>query len=277
MLDERATKALAEVEKAKERRREVERKRAADAELRARKEEARLAKIKEKEEQVAAKKAAAAAAQDEKEKEKEKKAPTEKEIKQAEALAKQKNLFMSFLKKVPKPCEAEGVPLRGSADSSGSSSHMVIDVDAVVATITPASTPSPRTKVSTFQGLSSSASASASAHASISSDCNGGPISSTNTVVASTPSAGTELGPGVGSGVPKAGKKERSRGLAMDRSPRHLLRHYNPHFDNALFEKQISGDMSMTDIARSYKKRWVRTNESKPTSEKVQKSRGCVG
>ena len=61
-LDERASKAFAEVEKAKERRREVERKREADLEIKRQREEVKESKKREKEEKEASKKAVAAEA-----------------------------------------------------------------------------------------------------------------------------------------------------------------------------------------------------------------------
>lgn len=127
-LEEKAVKALAEVEKAKEKRRELEAKRLADAEEKRRREELKEQKRLEKEEarRVAAEAAAAAkAAQAPVEKEKKTPVVNEKAQRKAAELEKSKNVFMSFLKSsnpastsTPK---AAAAPASASSSSAGAS------------------------------------------------------------------------------------------------------------------------------------------------------------
>ncbi len=128
-LEEIVSGARIEVAKAKERRREYERKKAEEAEQKRLREEAREMKRREKDEQAILK------ATEDKEKAERTKihVPTEKEIKEREALEKQKNLLNSFFKKVEISQIDSNIQKSApviSLDESGT----VIDEDIVVST-----------------------------------------------------------------------------------------------------------------------------------------------
>jgi hypothetical protein len=125
--EEKAVRALSEVEKAKEKRVEIEKKKAADKLEKALKEEARLLKMKEKEESLARKReeaAAEAAALAEKKRIAEEAVAAEKaamliekkllEIKEAKKIEKQRNILHSFLQS-SLPSKSDSVDLLETA------------------------------------------------------------------------------------------------------------------------------------------------------------------
>ena len=126
-LEEKVSKAVAEVEKAKEKRREIEAKREKDAQEKASKEALKEQKRKEKEEADLLKKQqqeAAAKAKADQQAEKEKKANEEK-MKQAEKLRKQQTALKSFFGATAPSSSAAGLKALSSSvalSSSGSAS-----------------------------------------------------------------------------------------------------------------------------------------------------------
>lgn len=134
---ERASKAILEVEKAKQKRQEAERKRLSELGKAQQKEDQKLAKQKEKEEAAARKKeeaAAEAAAAAERKRLAEEAAAQEKKLHDEalqKKLDKQRNLMQAFLQAAPKP------PASSDSASSSSSSGVIAAVDAKKSDATP--------------------------------------------------------------------------------------------------------------------------------------------
>jgi hypothetical protein len=125
-LEESAAKALIEVVKAKETREKLLKKRALDAEEKAKKEaQKEILRLKKEEQAVAEKKEKTADREKEKEKEKKEKQPTEKELKQAVVLEKQRNVMLGFFNAAPSSSSSSS---SSSANQSKSSSSFATRV-----------------------------------------------------------------------------------------------------------------------------------------------------
>ena len=234
-FEEAAARALADVEKAKEKRRENERKIAAAIEekikkdfqkemTRAQKEEIAILEKKEK----ASEKEKEKDKEKEKEKEKDKKVVTEKEIKQAQELKQQRSMFTGFFKSEPKNSLSSS---SSSSSFSGSSSSCVSISTSASSVCTPFATSSrsvTSNRISTVGPSSSSTSSSTSV------------ISSVH-----TPSSSVICLDGVEIPNTGLGSLELPSGVAF------------PGFDVASFEQDLKASISMGEICRTMRERWV--------------------
>ena len=236
-LEEAAARALADVEKAKEKRRENERKIAAAIEekikkdfqkemIRAQKEE--IAILEKKEKASEKEKEKEKDKEKEKEKEKDKKVVTEKEIKQAQELKQQRSMFTGFFKSEPKNSLSSS---SSSSSFSGSSSSCVSTSTSASSVCTPFATSSrsvTSNRISTVGPSSSSTSSSTSV------------ISSVH-----TPSSSVICLDGVEIPNTGLGSLELPSGVAF------------PGFDVASFEQDLKASISMGEICRTMRERWV--------------------
>ena len=122
VCEERLSKSVSDVEKYKERRKEMEMKRSKESEEKNRKEELKEQKRKELEGKKLALLESKAASSTEKTQ----RVPSEKELKNAQVLEKQKNMFLSFLKTVSKP------PVQSSSSISASNKVVSASDDAEI-------------------------------------------------------------------------------------------------------------------------------------------------